>query len=86
MTTPALSGSCLCGSVHYTTTASIGFAEHCHCSMCRKAHGTAFSTNAVVPTDSLVIHGREHLSEYASSPGRLKQFCSRCGAQISSAG
>ena len=50
--------------------------------MCRKAHGAAFSTNAAVPTESLVIQGREHLSGYASSPRRLKQFCSTCGSQL----
>ena len=82
MTTRTLSGSCLCGSVRYTIAASMGLAEHCHCSMCRKAHGAAFSTNAAVPTDSLQIEGREHLSEYASSPRRLKQFCATCGSQL----
>lgn len=82
MTPRTSSGSCLCGSVRYTIAAAIGLPEHCHCSMCRKAHGAAFSTNATVPTDSLVVEGREHLSEYASSPGRLKQFCSRCGSQL----
>ena len=82
MITRTLSGSCLCGSVRYTIAAAVEFAEHCHCSMCRKAHGAAFSTNAAVPTDSLLIEGREHLSEYASSPRRLKQFCSTCGSQL----
>ena len=82
MTTRTLSGSCLCGSVRYTIAAAVRFAEHCHCSMCRKAHGAAFSTNAAVPTESLVIQGREHLTGYASSPRRLKQFCSTCGSQL----
>lgn len=82
MTTPTLSGSCLCGSIRYTIAAPIGLAEHCHCSMCRKAHGAAFSTNAAVPTESLTVEGRKHLSEYASSARRLKQFCCKCGSQL----
>lgn len=82
MSTSTLRGGCLCGAVRYTITASIAAAEHCHCSMCRKAHGAAFSTNTVVPTESLAIEGRENLSEYASSPRRIKQFCSTCGSQL----
>jgi hypothetical protein len=77
-----LRGSCLCGSVRYTVAAEIGHAENCHCSMCRKAHGAAFSTNALVPTAQLSVHGAEHLRTYASSPNRQKLFCSNCGSQL----
>jgi len=50
--------------------------------MCRKAHGAAFSTNALVPTEALQIFGSEHLSSYRSSPNREKLFCSKCGSQL----
>ena len=79
----AILGGCLCGSVRYEITAALQDAEHCHCSMCRKAHGAAFSTNAVVPTDMLTVtHGADLLSEYQSSPNRRKCFCSNCGSQL----
>lgn len=72
----ALLGSCLCGSVRYEIAASLENAEHCHCSMCRKAHGAAFSTNSVVPTDTLTVtSGADLISEYESSPKRRKCFC-----------
>ena len=77
-----LNGSCLCGSVRYTVANEIKHAENCHCTMCRKAHGAAFSTNALVPTGALHIQGTEHLSSYRSSPNREKLFCSRCGSQL----
>ena len=77
-----LTGSCLCRSVRYTVTADIADTENCHCSMCRKAHGAAFSTNGLVPTDALAIEGGEYLSRYRSSPNREKLFCSRCGSQL----
>jgi len=78
-----LLGGCLCGSVRYEITAALKDAEHCHCSMCRKAHGAAFSTNSVVPTDMLkVTSGADLLSEYASSSNRRKCFCSNCGSQL----
>jgi hypothetical protein len=50
--------------------------------MCRKAHGAAFSTNALVPTGALKIQGSEHLTSYRSSPNREKMFCSKCGSQL----
>ena len=78
-----LTGGCLCGSVRYEVAAPLGTVEHCHCSMCRKAHGTAFSTNAVIPTAALkVTSGAELISEYESSPNRRKCFCSKCGSQL----
>jgi hypothetical protein len=77
-----LRGSCLCGAVRYTVSSPVAFAEHCHCSMCRKAHGAAFSTNAAVPAASVSIVGSENLSQYASSKNRLKMFCARCGSQL----
>jgi hypothetical protein len=76
-------GSCLCGSVRYEIAASLENAEHCHCSMCRKAHGAAFSTNSVIPTDKLTVtSGADLISEYQSSPKRRKCFCSNCGSQL----
>ncbi|MBR1234326.1 GFA family protein [Bradyrhizobium sp. AUGA SZCCT0182] len=78
-----LHGGCLCGSVRYEISAQLGIAEHCHCSMCRKAHGAAFSTNALVPTEALILtSGAEFISEYQSSPNREKCFCSKCGSQL----
>jgi hypothetical protein len=58
-------------------------AEFCHCSMCRKAHGSAFSANGEVSAaDFRWLTGRDSLSEFASSPRRRKCFCSRCGSQL----
>jgi hypothetical protein len=78
-----LNGGCLCGSVRYEINAPVGPAEHCHCSMCRKAHGAAFSTNALVATEALVVtSGAEFVTEYQSSTDRRKCFCARCGSQL----
>ena len=78
-----LVGGCLCGAVRYEVSASLGLVENCHCSMCRKAHGAAFSTNSVVPTSALkVTAGADLISAYESSPNRRKCFCSRCGSQL----
>jgi hypothetical protein len=56
---------------------------HCHCSMCRKAHGAAFSANSIVPTEALTVSsGADLISEYESSPKRRKCFCSNCGSPL----
>ncbi len=46
-----LTGSCLCGNVAYEVNADPGPIVHCHCSTCRKTHGSAFSTVTNVPRD-----------------------------------
>jgi hypothetical protein len=56
---------------------------HRHCSMCRKAHGAAFSANSIVPTEALTVSsGADLISEYESSPKRRKCFCSNCGSPL----
>ena len=83
MNEPLLLGGCLCGSVRYQIVGALGSAGHCHCSMCRKAHGAAFSSNTLVPTGNLtVVAGATLISEFESSPSRRKCFCSKCGSQL----
>ena len=83
MNDATLYGGCLCGAVRYRVVGPLGLVEHCHCSMCRKAHGAAFSTNAVVPTSALeLLTGTEVIAEYESSRERRKCFCARCGSQL----
>jgi hypothetical protein len=40
MSEQTLSGSCLCGALHYSLTGEPVRFMHCHCSRCRKASGT----------------------------------------------
>jgi len=76
-------GGCLCGGIRYEFEGAIEMSEHCHCGMCRKAHGAAFSTNAVVKSAGLkVLDPIGLLTEYESSPNRRKCFCGRCGSQL----
>ena len=43
-----LKGSCLCGKVRYQVSGPLGPMIYCHCSQCRKASGSTFTTNASV--------------------------------------
>ncbi len=76
-------GSCLCGGITYEIHAPLSDVINCHCSMCRKAHGSAFRIRASVNiSDFKFLSGEELLTYYESSPGERRSFCSVCGATI----
>jgi hypothetical protein len=56
---------------------------HCHCSMCRKTHGTAFATYVGGAAEGFRWSSGEELTRrYESSPGNRRAFCSRCGSVV----
>jgi hypothetical protein len=78
-----LKGSCLCGGVRYEIDGELGAVTNCHCSLCRKMSGSAFSSGSTIPTASFrIVEGQELLKEWASSPGYHRKFCGRCGSPI----
>lgn len=59
------------------------WVAHCHCSLCRMAHGAAFVTWMGVEADSARIRDDEDLLQwFQSSPGAERGFCSRCGTTL----
>ncbi|HMJ12094.1 MAG TPA: GFA family protein [Polyangiaceae bacterium] len=78
-----LSGGCLCGAVRYRITTNIKYITHCHCSMCRKQHGAAFASYALIGSKHVQIEDAEaQLCTYASSPSASRRFCGRCGSSL----
>ena len=76
-------GSCLCGDVRIEINGKVSGGSHCHCSMCRKSHGAAFGTYALVnAADFRIVSGAERVTRYASSSGVSRTFCSRCGSTL----
>jgi hypothetical protein len=76
-------GRCLCGGVAWQASGPLELMSHCHCSMCRKAHGAAFATYVAAREEHFRwLRGREHVARYESSPGFLRTFCSRCGSVV----
>ena len=74
-------GKCLCGDVRYEITGPLGPMSHCHCSMCRKHHGTSFATHVSVPISSFRwVAGQQAVVLYRSSPFGLRSFCGKCGS------
>ncbi len=78
-------GSCLCGKVKFSIENKIQDIIYCHCSLCRKAQGSAFATNAnVTKEDFNFLSGENNLTVYQSSPTQTKLFCKTCGSPIMS--
>ena len=78
-------GSCLCGKIKFTIAGAINNIVHCHCSLCRKAQGSAYATNAnVKQQDFNFICGENNLSAYEYHPKQKKYFCRSCGSPIMS--
>lgn len=76
-------GSCLCGEVRFEISGKLSRASHCHCSMCRKAHGAAFGTYAAAQAaDFRLVSGEHRITRYRSSAGIVRTFCARCGSSL----
>jgi hypothetical protein len=76
-------GGCLCGAVRFEVTPPTKWCAHCHCSLCRRAHGAAFVTWFGVERPQFeVTSGDEDVSWYQSTPEARRGFCSRCGSTM----
>jgi hypothetical protein len=78
-----LEGGCLCGDVKFNGTLPSKWVAHCHCSLCRRAHGAAFVTWVGMDAARCRIDDpQSRLRWYESTPGAERGFCSRCGSML----
>lgn len=77
-----VSGSCLCGVVKYRVNAEVGRVVNCHCGMCRRMNGSAFSSYAVIPRQALEILEDDALGAFAVTERATRHFCTQCGTPI----
>ncbi len=76
-------GECLCGAIKYEVFRIKSQMGHCHCSMCRKFHGAAFSTLGEADSkDFRWTEGEDQLKDYVASNGSVRQFCQNCGSSM----
>ena len=56
----------------------------CHCKICQRSSGSAISTIAIFPRDSLNVEGELRAYEYAGDSARKLEinFCPNCGAPV----
>ena len=76
-----LTGGCLCGRVRYRA-AGPPEVHWCHCSMCRRATGSAAAVLAWVEAAGLDWTGEARPAERRSSPLARRGFCAACGTPM----
>ncbi len=75
-----ITGACLCGAVRFEALAPPRRVTHCHCSMCRKAVGTAVATFATF--ESSKVKWLTDPARYDSSNLGWRGFCPTCGSSV----
>jgi len=74
-------GRCLCGALRYQIDGPFVDMLHCHCSMCRKHHGTPFATWVAAASSGFRWLGdTSTLASYPSSERGHRNFCRVCGS------
>ena len=80
--TKNFSGSCLCGSVSFEIEPPSLWCAHCHCTMCRRAHGAAFITWVGADEKRFRLHSDKSVTWRNSSPEAERGFCHVCGSTL----
>jgi len=75
-------GKCLCGAIEFEVELIPEKTFNCHCSRCRRSHGSAFATQVFAKGDTFkFIKGEDKISEFKDRPG-VRAFCSECGSRL----
>jgi hypothetical protein len=83
MASETVSGACLCGAVRFEIRLPALFCAHCHCSICRRAHGAGYVTWVGVRAAAFTpLTGEDHLVRYRSSDHGTRSFCQTCGSTL----
>jgi hypothetical protein len=83
MESATVPGACLCTAVRFEIALPTLFCAHCHCTICRRAHGAGYVTWIAVPTERFrILTGEQHLTRYASSDHGTRSFCNICGSSL----
>jgi|SRR5882672_5732415 len=78
-----ITGSCLCGTVRYETSGPFNSMTHCHCSLCRKHHGSAFGTYLSGSAEKFRwVAGEDKILSYESPEAGHRTSCSVCGSAV----
>tara|TARA_Y100001935_G_C16936388_1_gene327950 strand:+ start:108 stop:524 length:417 start_codon:yes stop_codon:yes gene_type:complete len=78
-----IKGNCECKKISFEITQEIKYFSHCHCSQCRRCHGSAFATFIEVEKSFFKYDSDiKYLKSYASSKDCQRIFCQICGSNI----
>ena len=78
-----ITGSCHCGAIKFRIAGPVYGLKHCHCTSCRKLHGTAFASNAIVKKEDFhLLQGEDYFHDYAIREDKIARFCKTCCSPI----
>jgi hypothetical protein len=79
-----IEGGCRCGAVRYTLALdALPPVYACHCHICQRASGTAFSLQALVAETALRVSGPLLVKEVTTEDRiSVQRFCATCYARI----
>lgn len=78
-----IKGACFCGTVRYEVSGPFNTMMSCHCSMCRKHHGSPFATYVSAPIGNFRwVAGEDALIRYQSSENGTRDSCKVCGSAV----
>ena len=78
-----IKGNCECKKISFEITQEIKYFSHCHCSQCRRCHGSAFASFIEVEESFFKYNSDiKYLKSYASSKDCQRIFCQICGSNI----
>jgi hypothetical protein len=78
-----VNGSCLCGLVTYEARGPFDVMLNCHCSICRKHHGSGFVTHLAAPLGGFRwLSGEDRLLNYRTSERGERSSCQVCGSPL----
>jgi hypothetical protein len=82
-------GGCLCGAVRYEITRLPLVVYTCHCSVCQRLTGSAFSSALVIAAEACHFEGGEVRSFQRPADSRrtvIRWVCRECGTWICNGG
>jgi hypothetical protein len=74
-------GGCACGSIRYRGENRPDHETYCHCTICRKVSGAPVVAWITFPEGNFRFT-RGQPERYDSSDWAYREFCSRCGTQL----
>ncbi len=76
-------GACLCGAVAFAIAPPYRWFAHCHCSLCRKHHGSLFGLGVGVARGKLEWRrGTDTIVHYRATAAFARPFCGDCGSTV----
>jgi len=78
-----IKGNCECKKISFEITQEIKYFSHCHCSQCRRCHGSAFASFIEVDESFFKYNCCiKNIKSFTSSEYCQRIFCQICGSNI----